>query len=78
MLYWNANFQIPNSGIQVADIFAIVDESSTANILVVKFYAEETKITMLFQKEYIASNVTNPYEYLLTLDDFKKFKMIKA
>lgn len=76
MLYWNANFQIPNSGVQAADVFAVVDDSSTANNLVVKCYAEKNQINMLFEKEYIAYNVTNPYEYLLTLDDFTNFEKI--
>lgn len=69
MLYWKANFQIPNSGIQAADVYVVVTNDDK---LVAKFYGDETLQVFLFEKRYSVS-VNDPYDYLLSLDEFSNY-----
>ena len=70
MLYWNANFQIPNSGVQAANVYATVKDN------VVNFYADIDQTILLFSKEYNFTGIANPYEYLLTLDEYSNYSKV--
>lgn len=74
MLYWHANFQIPMSGVQAAEVFLIAELND--NTIQVNTYADSELKHHLFNKEYIAINVTDPYDYLLSLDEYKEYKKV--
>lgn len=67
MITWNANFQIPNSGVQAAWVYAIVDDNT------VKFYSDSELKWLMFEREYDISGVDDPYEYLLSLEEFAQY-----
>lgn len=70
MLYWNANFQIPNSGTQCRDVYIIVDGNE------IKYYSEKELVNnFLSETENFPSNV-NVYDYLLTLEKFNQYTRI--
>lgn len=72
MLYWNANFQIPNSGVQAADVYAVATKED--NTVLVSFYADPFLLNTLFSKEYEApEDIEDLYSYLLTLDEFANY-----
>jgi hypothetical protein len=74
MLYWNANFQIPNSGVQALDVYAVLSGDSEGKTIV-DFYADQYGKNLLFTKEfYIPPNVS-PYAYLLELEYFKNYSI---
>lgn len=67
MLYWQASFNIPNSAVQAAEVYAIVNSIEEQYIKVV-FYADPGSINMLWEKEFeLSSPVTdrNVYDKLL-------------
>lgn len=68
MLYWNANFQIPNSGIQAAEVYAILGEDNYVN-----FYADKELMRFLFDKKYNFPTNIDPYDYLLSLEEFSNY-----
>lgn len=70
MLYWNANFQIPNSGVQAADVYAVIEGNE------VKFYGDKSLTILLFAKNYTFDGVQDPYNYLLGLEEFANYKKI--
>lgn len=70
MLYWQANFQIPNSGVQSAEVYVVAentDEGVTAN-----FYSDSTRQNLLFTKYYPKTTI-DPYDYLLSLEEFSNY-----
>lgn len=69
MLYWRANFQIPNSGVQAAEVYAVATNDDK---LIVKFYGDKDQKIFLFEKEFISTS-SDPYEYLLSLEDFSNY-----
>ena len=69
MLTWQANFQIPNSGVQAAMVYAFVEEEN-----IVRYYADQLKTTLLFEKQFTIPANSDPYAYLLTLEEFKLYK----
>jgi hypothetical protein len=76
MLYWQANFQIPNSGVQAAEVYVVSKQEE--NKIVSNFYSDNLETNLLFQKEYDANNlITDVEEYLLTLNDFLNYKKIQ-
>lgn len=68
MIYWNANFQIPNSGWQAADVYVFINEENN-----IEFYSDKQKTNLLFTKELIFPNVVDKYEYLLSLKEFEYY-----
>lgn len=72
MLYWNANFQIPNSGVQAKDVYAI---ATLEDKLIVKFYADIEQKTFLFQREYNLIS-GDPYQYLLSLEEYSNYTRV--
>lgn len=70
MLYWQANFQIPNSGVQAFEVFAIADTNS------VKYYADRQQTILLFEKFVDFPENQDKYEYLLTLPEFEPYVRI--
>jgi hypothetical protein len=68
MIKWFANFQIPNSGTQVAWVYAVVEDGK------VRYYSGDPIMQQFIREEvvYIPPNV-DPYGYLLTLEAFKDY-----
>lgn len=76
MLFYRANFQIPNSGIQSAEVYAVAEDLG-AGSYVVKSYADRDLSTFLFEKEYaLGQSVSNIYEYLLSLDEYLEYEVV--
>lgn len=72
MLYWNANFQIPDSGVQAADVYVVATKED--NSVLASFYADPFLLNTLFSKAYEAPEGTEDlYSYLLTLDEFANY-----
>lgn len=71
MLYWQANFQIPNSGVQSAEVYVIVKNDED-----VDFYADNNLSIFLFQKKYTFPTNIDRYDYLLSLDEFSEYRKI--
>lgn len=67
MLYWKANFQIPNSGSQSAEVFVLIDNDT------VEFYSDSRSENLLFTKEYSFPEEIDPYDFLLSLEDFSNY-----
>lgn len=67
MLYWKANFQIPNSGTQSAEVFILVKNKE------VEFYSDQQTENLLFKKEYMIPEDANGYDYLLSLEEFANY-----
>lgn len=74
MLYWKANFQIPNAGVQSAEVF-VITEVSEDGILTAKSYADRELKFHLFDKEYNYSG-DDPYGYLLSQPEFLTYEII--
>lgn len=75
MLKWNANFQIPNSGVQAAVVYAFPKKQD--NDVIVDFYADINKSLPIFTKEYsIPEGIINIDDYLLTLEDFSLYEKV--
>ena len=72
MLYWKANFEIPNSGVQSAWVFVSIQEDRKT----VDFYADQEKSTQLFTKTYDIPEEVDPYDYLLTLEEFSNYTKV--
>lgn len=73
MLYWNANFQIPNSGNQAAEVFVQITTSTEG--ITANFFADKVLSHLLFDKTY-SYNGANPEEYLLSLPEFQNYSKI--
>lgn len=71
MLYWRANFQIPNSGAQAAEVFVKAESADT--VLSAKFYADRELKLHLFDKEYTYEG-NDPYTYLLSLPEYSNYE----
>lgn len=72
MIKWEANFQIPNSGVQAREVYAEVEsDNSTVN-----FYADKEKTLSLFVKNYTIPKSMDPYEYLLGLEEFSNYTRV--
>lgn len=75
MLVWEANFQIPNSGIQSKYVFLTAEKTESSTILY--FYSDESCINLLWNEETnIPDDVKNIYEYLLTMEEYKNYKRV--
>lgn len=72
MIRWEANFQIPNSGTQTKEVFVIVDEDNRT----VKFYGDREQRIHIMDKQYMIPFGMNPYQYLLSLDEFKEYEQV--
>ena len=76
MLYWKANFQIPNSGTQAAEVY--VTATQTEKTVTASFYADKLNQNLLFVKEIeTEENLENIYDFLLTLNDFSEYTKVK-
>jgi len=71
MLRWFSNFQISNSGVQTPYVYAVFEDG------IVKFYGDENKNIFLWEKNYFVPTNVDPYSYLLTLEDFEKYEIVK-
>lgn len=72
MLYWNANFQIPNSGVQAAEVYVIASEEDGKVKAV--HYSDNLLSNILFINEYNSTgDEQDLYSYLLTLDEFANY-----
>lgn len=73
MLVWNANFQIPNSGVQAAFVYMLAEKSEDKIIL--SFFSDENKTQLLFNEEIEALNQNlEIYDYILTLEKYQQYK----
>lgn len=75
MLYWKANFNIPNSGTQAAEVYVkVVREESC---IVAEYYSDPELSNMIMNKQYIVGgNITNYEDYLLTLEEYSLYTKI--
>lgn len=71
MLHWKANFQIPNSSVQAADVYAVVNDN------VVNFYGDLDLTILLFSKEHSFDKRVDPYDYLLSLEEYSNYNKVK-
>ena len=75
MLYWKANFSIPYSGVQAAEVFVTVKLEE--EYVVAEFFSDPELTNMLFSRQYIAdSNVTNYEDFLLGLEEYSPYTKI--
>lgn len=74
MLYWHANFQIPNSGVQTADVYIVAELD--ANSVKSFAYSDSELKHVIFNKEYFVTGISDPYDYLLSLDEYAQYTKI--
>lgn len=75
MLYWKANFQIPNSGVQAGEVYAVGKQEE--NKIMVNYYSDNLLTNLIIQKEFkVTESIKNVEDYLLTLKDFSQYKKI--
>lgn len=75
MLYWKANFQIPNSGVQAAEVFAVAEQENDK--VIVNFYSDELNSNLLFQNEFeVDEKIDNLDDYLLELKEFSNYTKV--
>jgi hypothetical protein len=74
MLYWKANFQIPNSGVQSAEVYVISE--STESQVIAKFYADKDFVNFLFEKIYEEKKVDDSEKYLMSLSEYSTYEKI--
>jgi len=75
MLYWKANFNIPNSGTQAAEVYVKVYREDSH--IVAEHYSDVELSNMFMYKQHtIDSNVSNYEDYLLTLDEYSLYTKI--
>lgn len=70
MLYWNANFQIPNSGVQCKDVYVVVEEN------LIKYYSEKELLNNFLTEEHNFPSNVDRYDYLLTLEKFSQYERV--
>lgn len=70
MLYWNANFQIPSSGVQCADVYVLVEENQ------IKYYSEKELRNNFMTETYNFPRSIDPYDHLLTLEKFSQYTRV--
>ena len=76
MLYWNANFQIPNSGVQAAHVYAVAEQDDKN--IVVSFYSDELTQNLLFVKEFLMTETNEDiYDFLLGLEAFSEYSKVE-
>lgn len=71
MLHWHSNFQIPNSAVQAADVYAVV-EGKTIN-----FYGDLDRTIFLYSKDHNFEGNSDPYDYLLSLEEYSNYIKVK-
>lgn len=78
MLYWKADFNIPNSAVQAAEVFAKAEIMEDGLVRVV-FYSDQGSINMLWEKEFeLVTPVTdrNVYDKLLQNEYFANYSKV--
>jgi len=76
MLYWKADFQIPDSGAQSAEVFAFCQLNDEQTVITVEFYADNSKQNLLFIEQYEHdSDYVSAEEYLLTTEEFANYTL---
>lgn len=72
MLYWKANFNIPNSGTQAAEVYVKVHREDP--FIVAEYYSDPELSNMLMNKQYVVDpNITNYEDYLLSLEEYSPY-----
>lgn len=75
MLYWKANFNIPNSGTQAAEVY--VKAHREDSVIVAEYYSDAELSNMIMNKQYVVdSSVSNYEDYLLSLEEYSLYKKI--
>lgn len=73
MLVWNANFQIPNSGVQSAFVFLFAEKIDNKTNL--SFYSDENRKNLMWEEELdFSGKVEDIYDYILTLEKYQQYK----
>lgn len=72
MIRWEANFQIPNSGVQTKEVFVFVED----DLKTVKLYGDMQKTIQISEKQYNIPYGIDPYTYLLSLEEFKNYERV--
>lgn len=70
MLHWYANFQIPNSGVQCAEVFVVAEENE------IKYYSERELHNNFMTETYNFPRGVDPYDHLLTLEKFSQYTRV--
>lgn len=80
MLKYQANFQLPNSAIQCEYVYAVIyniAEWKTEKKLHVVHYADQDcKIFISSAVFELDSTIENPYDYLLSLEEYKQYSKV--
>lgn len=75
MLYWKANFNIPNSGTQAAEVYVKVIREESG--IVAEYYSDPDLSNMIMNKQYdIDPNISDYENYLLTLEEYSLYTKI--
>jgi hypothetical protein len=73
MLYWKANFSIPNSGVQAAEVFLTVKKDDST-IITAEAYSDRELNNMIYNRQYHITDTIDDYEdYLLSLDEYHNY-----
>lgn len=74
MLVWDANFNVPNSGTQVATVYAFAGEVVDGSCAV-KFYGDEDQTIYLFEESFsVSEDSDDVYGDLLDLEYFSLYR----
>lgn len=77
MLYWESKFNIPDSGVQSAEVFAVLSFDEDVKLVVVQCFADQLCQNLLFEREYeVAEEPASLEDFVLTLPEFKKYTKI--
>lgn len=73
MLIWNSNFQIPNSGVQAANVYMFAELD--LNILKLSFYSDSNRANILWTEELeVYDTIDDIYDYILSLEKYNQYK----
>lgn len=73
MLVWNANFQIPNSGVQAAFVYLFAEKEEDK--LKLSFYSNNENTQVMWEEKIdFIGNDENIYDYILSLEKYQQYK----
>lgn len=75
MLYWRANFNIPNACVQAAEVYVRVFREDTG--IIAEYYSDPELTNMIMNKQYsVDRNISNYEDYLLSLEEYSLYTKI--
>lgn len=77
MLYWESKFNIPDSGVQSAEVFAVPSFDEDVKLVTVQCFADQLCQNLLFERAYeVAEEPASLEDFVLALPEFKKYAKI--